>query len=61
MPTQLVELSYKRIMDDFKHKTPFLDLEDVVKTLNEKLSDFDASSTNDDIQNNFAHSKTNRF
>lgn len=49
MPTQLAESSYK-IMNDFKHATPFLDLEDVVKTLNEKLSDFDASSTNDDIQ-----------
>lgn len=49
LPNQVSEDAY-RTLDGFKHKTPFLDLEDVAKSLSEKLADFDASSTNDDIQ-----------
>jgi hypothetical protein len=49
LPTQTSEDAYN-VLEGFKHKTPFLDLEDVAKSLNEKLADFDASSNSEDVQ-----------
>lgn len=38
-----------KVLNEFKTKTEYLDLEDIAKTLSEKLKDFDASASDKDI------------